>query len=173
MNVNVKSVVVLTAICLIVAVLLSVTNFYTAPVIEDNKQKAIQESLAVVMPDSPGFTSVDLSLGNFPKTVTGVYTSNDGKGYAVTCETKSQYSSGNMAVTVGINFDGTIGGISLTGYYESKDFGSDYPDTYIGSSIDTVSDVDIVSGVTYSSNAFKGAVSDALLAVDELKSFIN
>ena len=34
MKENVKSVVVLTAICLVVAALLAVTNFYTAPVIE-------------------------------------------------------------------------------------------------------------------------------------------
>ena len=46
MKENVKSVVVLTAICLVVAALLAVTNFYTAPVIEANKAAAATGSLA-------------------------------------------------------------------------------------------------------------------------------
>ena len=50
MKENVKSVVVLTAICLVVAALLAVTNFYTAPIIEANKAAAATGSLAEVIP---------------------------------------------------------------------------------------------------------------------------
>lgn len=55
MKENVKSVVVLTAICLVVAALLAVTNFYTAPVIEANKAAAATGSLAEVIPGATGF----------------------------------------------------------------------------------------------------------------------
>lgn len=164
MNVNVKSVVVLTAICLIVAVLLSVTNFYTAPVIAENKAQAIQNSLAVVMPSAPGFDEMELSDG-MPSTVKGVYKAQDGSGYVFILETKSQYSNGNMGITVAIDSAKTVSGITLTSYFESKDFGSDYPGTYVGAD-ETLSGVDTVSGVTYSSKAFKGAIADAFTAFD-------
>lgn len=162
MNLNVKSVVVLTAICLIVAVLLSVTNFYTAPVIEENKAQKIQDSLTVVMPEAAGFDEVAVPEGA-PKTVKSIFKDKGGNGYVVVLETKSQYSSGNMGITVAVK-DGTVSGISLTGYYESKDFGSDYPGTYVGAD-ETLSGVDTVAGVTYSSTAFKNAIADAFTAV--------
>ena len=55
MKENIKSVVVLTAICLVVAALLAVTNFYTAPIIEEHKANAANESLTIVMPEAKGF----------------------------------------------------------------------------------------------------------------------
>ena len=46
----IKSVLVLTAICLITAVLLAATNSVTAPVIESGRAARIQESLQAVIP---------------------------------------------------------------------------------------------------------------------------
>ena len=60
MKENVKSVVVLTAICLVVAALLAVTNFYTAPVIEANKAAAATGSLAEVIPGATGVEEVEI-----------------------------------------------------------------------------------------------------------------
>ena len=48
---NVKSIIVLTAICLIVAALLAVTNHFTSPVVEKTRQQKIVDSLKEVLPD--------------------------------------------------------------------------------------------------------------------------
>ena len=159
MKSNVKSVVVLTAICVVVATLLSVTNYFTAPVIENNKAATANESLYVVMADAAGFEEVELAA-DAPATVTGLYKETSGLGYVVTLSTTSQYSSDNMGITVGIGSDGKIVGVTITGYYESKDFGPDYPQTYVGAD-SALNGIDTFAGVTYSSTAFKEAIQDA------------
>lgn len=159
MKVNVKSVVVLTVICVVVSALLSVTNFFTAPVIEANKAAAAQASLKVVMPDAAGFEEIALGA-DAPATVLNLYKETSGLGYVVILSTSSQYSSDNMGITVAIGNEGTITGITLTSYYESKDFGADYPQTYVGAD-SALNGVDTFAGVTYSSTALKNAITDA------------
>lgn len=159
MKLNIKSVVVLTTICIVVSALLSVTNYFTAPVIEENKAAAANASLAVVMPDAAGFEEIELGA-DAPATVQHLYKETSGLGFVATLATTSQYSSGDMGITVAIGMDGRISGITLTSYYESKDFGADYPQTYVGAD-SALGGVDTFAGVTYSSVALKDAVTDA------------
>lgn len=170
MNESVKSITVLTAICLIVAIILSGVNYVTAPVIAENQANKANESLIVVLPDAESFEEIDIPEGS-PETVTGVYKDTAGTGYAVTVSTSSQYSSSDMQFTIGVGSDGKIVNISLTNYAESKDFGTDtYPQSYIGQD-SALSGIDTVAGVTYSSTAFKNAVADAftvLLSVSDI-----
>lgn len=158
MKENVKSVVVLTLICLVVAALLAVTNFYTAPIIEANKANSANESLTIVMPDAAGFEELELPADK-PATVQHIYKETSGLGYVAILSTTSQYSSGEMGITMAVGADGKISGMALTNYMESKDFGADYPQTYIGQD-SALGGVDTVAGVTYSSTAFKDAVTD-------------
>lgn len=159
MKENIKSVVVLTAICLVVAALLAVTNFYTAPIIEANKASAATGSLAEVIPGATGFEEVELPA-DAPETIKSLYKETSGLGYVMLVEATSSYSASPMAITVGFGADSTISGILLTNYQESKDFGADYPATYIGQD-SALGGVDTVAGVTYSSKAFKEAITDA------------
>lgn len=159
MKENVKSVVVLTAICLVVAALLAVTNFYTAPVIEANKAAAATGSLAEVIPGAAGFEEVELPA-DAPATVKSLYKETSGLGYVMLLETTSSYSASPMAITVGFGADSKISGVLVTNYQESKDFGADYPATYVGQD-SALGGVDTVAGVTYSSKAFKDAITDA------------
>ena len=55
MSTSVKSVVVLVAICSIVAVLLALTNSITAPIIEENENKKANAALLEVLPDGESF----------------------------------------------------------------------------------------------------------------------
>ena len=168
MKENVKSVIVLTALCLVVAVLLSVTNFYTAPIIEANKASQAVGSLAVVMPDAQGFEEITPLPDDTPATVKNVYKETSGLGYVVVLATTSQYSSDDMGITVGIGTDGKICGVTLTSYAESKDFGVDtYPQTYVGAD-SALGGIDTVAGVTYSSTAFKNAITDAFTILFEV-----
>ncbi|MBO4384617.1 MAG: FMN-binding protein [Clostridia bacterium] len=168
MNGNVKSVIVLTAICLIVTALLAVTNHFTAPVIKDARDKKIERSLKTVIPEMYSIREAVIPEGA-ASTVKSIYIVND-ELYAVVLATTSAYSSGDMGITVGISADGRITGVTLTSYFESKDFGKDtYPNNYIGKDVNSYADVDTFSGVTYSSMAFKKAIGDALQAVELLK----
>ncbi len=160
MKENIKSVVVLTAICLVVAVLLAYTNSITAPIIEANKAAKASGSLLEVMPEATGFENITETLANLPATVKEVHKETSGLGHVMILGTTTQFSSDEMGITVAIGADGKISNVLLTGYYESKDFGADYPATYIGQD-SALGGVDIVAGTTFSSTAFKDAITDA------------
>lgn len=91
----VKSIVVLTCICLVTALLLAAVNYVTAPVIEKNQSLAANQSLFEVLPDAQDFETIEIPEGS-PETVTGVYRDTAGTGYAVTLKTSTQYSSSDM-----------------------------------------------------------------------------
>ena len=160
MKENIKSVVVLTAICLVVAVLLAYTNSITAPIIEANKAAKASGSLLEVMPEAAGFENITDTLGELPATVKEVHKETSGLGHVMILGTTTQFSSDEMGITVAIGADGKISNVLLTGYYESKDFGADYPATYIGQD-SALGGVDTVAGTTFSSAAFKNAIADA------------
>ncbi len=160
-----KSIVVLTGICLIVAVLLAAVNHVTAPIIEESAASGAQASLYTVLPNAAGFEE-ETPEGEVPQTVTGVFRDTGGSGYAVTLSTTSSYSATPMTFTLGVGTDGKITGVEMTNYAESKDFG-DYPSTYIGQD-SALGGVDVYAGVTYSSQAFRGAVEDAFAVLVEL-----
>ena len=166
MKENIKSVVVLTAICLVVAVLLAYTNAITAPIIEANKAAKASGSLLQVMPEATGFENITDTLGELPATVKEVHKETSGLGHVMILGTTTQFSSDEMGITVAIGADGKISNILLTGYYESKDFGADYPATYIGQD-SALGGVDTVAGTTFSSSAFKNAVADAFTVLVE------
>ncbi len=166
MNKYFKSITVLFSICLVVSLLLALINFITTPIIEETKLKAETKSLVEVLPNSGDFEKLELS-DNVPETVNAVYKDKNGTGYAVTLATSSQYSSSDMLISVGIGADGIIKGVKITAYTESKDIGKDYPQSFVGKD-SSLTGIDIVAGVTYSSNAFKDAIKDAFLGLDAL-----
>lgn len=66
MNKHMKSVISLTAICAAVSLLLAVTNYVTAPIIEKQQSAAANEALYQVMPDGEDFQAVDLTKYELP-----------------------------------------------------------------------------------------------------------
>ncbi len=160
---NVMPVVVLTSICVVVALLLAVVNMFTAPVIKANAERAELESLKEVMPDATGFETV--TAEGLPESVDKIQKETSGQGFVVLLKKNTNYSHGTpISITVGIGSDGKITGIKLTGYSESKDIGADYPGKFTGLDASSASGVDTVSGVTISSTAFKSLVADAFAA---------
>ena len=159
-----KSVIVLFFVCFLVASVLTAVNYLTEPVILDAKLEAETASLKNVLANSKGFDKANITDG-LPEGVSGVYVDRGGTGYAVTLYTASQYSKDNMQISVGIGKDGIIKGIEITAYYESKDFGSEYPKSFIGKD-KSLTGIDTVSGVTYSSKAFISAIENAFTATE-------
>lgn len=161
-NDSIKSIAVLGSICLVVAILLSVVNYITAPIIEAAAGAAASESLKVVLPDATGFEEVTIPEGT-AETVTGIHKDQGGSGYAVTLATSSSYSQSPMTFTVGFGTDGKIVAVEMTNYAETKDFGN-YPQSYVGAD-SALGGIELAAGVTYSSTAFKAAVEDAFAAL--------
>ncbi len=159
-NNGLKSVIVLTVICLVITALLAVTNGVTSPIIEKTRHEKVVSSLNEVLPNAGGFEEMELPEGA-PGSVKAAYRGKDGS-MAVVLAARSAYSSGDMGVTLGIAPDGSIAGVKLTSYQESKDFGRDtYPQNYLGKNAGNFAEVDSFAGVTYSSKALKGAIADA------------
>lgn len=154
-----KSALALLAIVLVFAVVLFGLNTALAPMIEKNNAAQALAPLFKVMPEAKGFEPIELA--DAPATVKAVYAETDGLGYAVNLSTTEGYTGDPMELTMGVTADGKITGIEVNSYPDSKDFGAEYPLTYIGQD-SALADVSLVAGVTYSSSAFKNAVSDGL-----------
>ena len=164
---NIKSVVVLTVICVVVSLLLALTNSVTAPIIAANRAASENASLIVVLPGAAGFEELE-KPGDCPESVQKIYRDTGGSGYVATVSVTSQYSKSDMCFTVGVHADGTISDILITSYGETKDFGTEtYPKTYVGKD-SALTGVELYSGATYSSAAFKNGVSDVFTSLISL-----
>ena len=157
-------IIVLVSICVVVAALLGATNLLTKDKIAENALKKEQAALFEVLPaETDGFETLNLS--GLPSTVKTVYKGKSGAGYVISLATTSQYSEGDMAFVVGLDNGGNIVSVKILGYYETKDFGKEsYPQSFVGKTSGDYQSIPTVSGVTYSSKAFKDAMGDAFVA---------
>ncbi len=156
----IKSVIALTVICAVVAILLSVTNYVTAPIIEENASAAANEALLIVLPEGKDFTPVDLSSYELPATVTEAYT--EAGGGCVVKLTTAGYGP-DMVIMCGVNANGEITGATCLSSNETLGVEKTYGDGVKGYTIDNIeSDLDTVSGATMTTGAYKNALKDAL-----------
>ena len=155
----IKSVISLTSICAVIAILLSITNYITAPVIAENASAAANEALAVVMPDGKDFTPVDLTNLELPATVTEAYSESNG-GYVIKLTT-SGYGS-DMVIMCGINATGEITGATCLSSNETLGAEKTFGETAIGSTVDSIDGLATVAGVTKTTQGYKNALKDAL-----------
>lgn len=142
-------------------------NFITGPIIEENNKGAEFAPLLAVMPDADNFEEITSTLAGVPESVIAVYKETSGKGFVVRASASTQYSKEPMEITFGVTADGKICGIQLDVYTDSIDFRSKDAN-YIGSYLEkdsALADIGTVSGATYSSTAFKDAVSAGFSAL--------
>lgn len=155
----IKSVIALTVICAVVSALLAVTNFVTAPIIEENAASAANDALTIVMPEGSGFAPVDISATELPATVTEVYSAETG-GYVIKLTTAG-YGT-DMVIMCGINAAGEITGATCLSSNETLGLEKTYGETALGYKADTIDGLATVSGVTKTSQGYKDALKDAL-----------
>lgn len=166
-----KPAIVLTAICIVSALLLAVVNSLTAPVIAEAERQKQLQTLGIVLPEANGFEEIELE--NAPATVKKLYKETDGKGYALLMTAQSGYHT--LEFTLGIDSEGKIAGLSFTTPFHSggnAGLGSDlttFLDSYIGVSADLSGSVDKVTNATNSSNAMRAALSDAFALIESLQ----
>lgn len=153
---NIKSVVVLTAICLVVSVILAGVNFITAPVIAENDEKASNASLAVVMPEGGSFEEIDITAFELPATVIGAFKAENG-GHVIKLSA-SGYGS-DMIIMCGVNAEGTITGAECISSNETLGFEKTYGENF--KDVSDVDSVDTIATATLTTTAYKNAVKDA------------
>ena len=146
--------------------LLTAVNNYTAPIIEANSAGAQNEALLGVMPQAVGFEQLyggdaESQLPDVPETVQSIFRETSGQGYVILLATTKGYTGDPIEFILAVDSEGKISGVELTAYPETRDFGAEYPLTYLGQD-SALADVSLVAGVTYSSSAFRGAVNDGL-----------
>ncbi|MBR3895202.1 MAG: FMN-binding protein [Clostridia bacterium] len=157
----IKSIVSLVCICSVVAVLMALTNAFTAPIIAKNEAQKANAALLEVLPDGGSFEEIDLSTYTLPKTVTAAYRAENG-GYVVKLTTTG-YSNG-LILMCGIRADGTISGVACLASTETLGHEKTYGQNLVDKTADTIMSVDIVSGATKTTGAMRDAVRDALNA---------
>ena len=163
----INTILILLAFALVFSAAMFGLNFITGPIIEENNKGAEFAPLLAVMPDADNFEEITSTLAGVPASVLAVYKETSGKGFVVRTSASTQYSKEPMEITFGVTADGKICGIQLDVYTDSIDFRS--KDTnYIGSYLEkdsALADIGTVSGATYSSTAFKDAVSAGFSAL--------
>ena len=156
---NIKPTLVLSCICMAVALILSAINMITGPIIEAQRAAAANGALIEVMPDGTGFEEIDISALGLPEVITNAYKETSGKGYVFRV-TSTGYKSG-MVIMVGIDAEGKITG---TKCLETQDtFGKEpqIDNTYNGQSIADFAP-NMITGATMTSNGYRDAVNNAL-----------
>ena len=164
----IKPFIVLIGICLVVSVLLGFTNSVTAPIIEENARIAAEQTRAAVLEGATSFSEIECDTAALG--IDSAYKEDTGLGYVITSSNKGY--GGLVTVTVGLDGEGTVVGISVNVSTETSGVGSKagqtaYTDQYIGAS--GSADVDTISGATYSSTAVKTGVNAALAAFGEIQ----
>lgn len=162
-----KTIVILLVIAILFGAAMFGLNFITAPIIEENNKGAEFAPLLAVMPDAENFEEVTGTLAGVPESVIAIYKETSGKGFVVRAKASTQYSKEPMEITFGVSADGKICGIQLDVYTDSIDFRSKDAN-YISSYLEkdsALADIGTVSGATYSSTAFKNAVSEGFSAL--------
>ena len=167
-NEYIKPALVLVVICLVVAFLLAFTNSKTAPVVEENERIEAERTRQEVLPGSSAFTELDVSG------IQGVETAfrdDGGAGYVATAGYKGY--GGTVTVTVGLDNDGKVVGLSANVSSETPNVGTragqeSYLQNYIGLS-GTAAGVDTITNATYSSTAVRTGVTAILTAFESIK----
>ncbi len=163
-----KPFIVLVCICLAAAALLSFSHGVTDPIIKEAQQAKAEATRAAVLEGAEGFTELECDAGALG--ITGAYRENTGLGYVMTAAYKGY--GGDVTVTVGLDNDGCVVGISADVSSESQGVGTkagaeSYLLKYVGSQGEAA--VDTITTATFSSTAVKKGVNAVLAAFDTVK----
>ena len=167
-NDSLKSIVVLVAICLVIAAAMAGVNMLTADRIARVQAEKEAKALQSVLPENAGFEKID-DIADLPKSVSAVYRDLDGEGIAMLLNASGYDSSNPISIAVGFNSEGKIEKcyvISCTG--ETSGIGTKVKNESFLSQFDGKGDmdgVDTISGATISSSAFLDAIKDAFAIV--------
>ena len=163
-NKSLKSIILPVIVVIVAFVLLFVVNLWTYPLIIESRMQGEVGPAKDVMTNAKGFE--EITLYSVTSTVETVYRETSGQGYVVKVSTKAGFTKEAIVFYIAIDGDNKVQKINVTEYPETRDVGDGYVDTFIGSD-STLSTVELVAGVTYSSSAIKNGVADAFKALSD------
>ena len=119
-------VVVLSAICLVVALALAFTYKVANPIIIRNNEAVAVAARQQILPAADAFTMVEgiepASSTDGKAAVTEVYSADNGTGYVMTVETTS--FGGALTMMVGVDADGALTGVKVTEHADTPGVGT-------------------------------------------------
>lgn len=169
----IKSIVVLSVICLVISGALAVVNSFTAPIIEAGAIERENASRQQVLPEADSF---ELLSANLPENVYSAYKglAADGSTVGYVFTTGAKGFDGTIQVMTAIDPDGKIVAVStLDVTSETATLGGQtakesYTGQYVGQSA-SLDGVDAISGATITSTAYEQCVLDAFAAYDAVR----
>lgn len=172
MKEKIKPTLVLTVICVIASVLLVFAYELTKDKIAEQKEKNFNSSVQLLFGDVDS-RLLDTTFGS-DKIEAIAVTSDDRTAVQVIAD---GYSKEGINILVGIDENGAVSGIEFVSLGETPGLGSkvrdeaDFRTQFIGMT-EPSSDVDAISGATFSSNGMKDAVNAALKVYNDNKEAI-
>ena len=160
---NLMPSVVLGCICLVVALLLSVVNMFTAPVIEAANEAAANAALAEVLPGGSGFKEIEIT-SDYPAVVTKGYKADGGYVFQMSVV---GYKPG-LVIMCGVDTEGKIAGVKHVQSSETYGMETELNGAYVGDTLDSV-ELILATGATSGSKSSK-AYFDAIKAA--LQSYV-
>lgn len=162
---NFLPIAVLVSICIVAALLLSLVNMITAPLIDAAQSAAADEALLEVLPNGKNFTPIEIT-SDYPEIVTAGQKADGGFVFQMTVTGKST----GMIIMCGVDTNGNIVGVKVIANEETPSYAEKvFPEVegtnskYTGMNIDNF-DPFLVSGATLTSRAVGDAVKAALQA---------
>ena len=159
--------IVLTGICLVVALLLSVINMFTAPIIEARENEKANQAMLEVLPDGKNFTPLALD-DTYPEAIVEAYSADGGFVF----RTVGKGRNGDIVAMVGVDTEGKIVGVQIISNSESAGYREKVFDKvsgtdgeYKGQTLDTFTPF-IASGSTMTSNGVADAIKASLQAFE-------
>ena len=169
----IKSIVVLSVICLVISGALAVVNSFTAPIIEAAAIERENASRQQVLPAAAAFEEIS---GSLPASITSAYKGVDASGstvgYVFTAGNKG--FDGTILVMTAIDSEGKIVAVStLDVTSETATLGGQtakesYTSMFAGKDA-SLDGVEVISGATITSEAYEQCVLDAFAAYDAVK----
>lgn len=162
---------VLAVICLVSALALALTNRATEEKIARAERERYMLSAASVMPEGTLLTKIEA------EGIDGFLGTNDkGETVGYVIRTAARGYGGDVFCVVGFDTEGKVIGLSVTAPDETPGLGSrvadaEFTDAFLGKTTPPVlgTDVDGVTGATYSSRAVADAVGEAMEQLEAIK----
>ncbi len=163
---NLMPAIVLSVICIVVALLLSLVNLVTGPIIKDAQNAAANAALTEVLPGITG-TPEEITVDDkYPSVITKAYKADVGYVFQATVTGKSS----GLIIMCGISNDGKITGTKVIAEQETDDYDAKvFPNVegtdgvYTGMNLESFEPY-LVSGATLTSKAYSEAIKASLQA---------
>ena len=121
---NVMPPIVLSVICLVVALALSLVNLVTAPIIAEAQNQAANAALLEVLPDGKDFKEITIDE-KYPAVITKGFSADKGFVFQATVTGKSS----GLVIMIGVSTEGKIVAPKVISSEETKDYAAKvFPD---------------------------------------------